>query len=480
MESFSFNIPEKRPPYVDEDPDKLVPELVDDREERLTQAAYVAAQTFIEKYADSDTPPAPEIRAAVFTEAILSRLDTETYVQLWAAGSPYYLSHVSRHGFRDHAGMVYHTGGLYEFGNAVFVMLSDSKQLRSPFGSRGFYGSPEKIKATIRKEIFSDSMTREEAITTAKLYFDYSFGGGDTKYADKTAIHMAAEVVADDLYGGETANEVFVVFPADFIAAQHVFDFNTGNADFTKPCSELKWNDVFVWKNKFGSGLAIDAGVTFLPKSTVVDSRTGSKYLHEVQGAILERVIDTEFSEKILSHFLQPDYIPEDFRDKSYLSYEEESWVGEKISSSLQELGLPAQENFLIGEVSRALTGRHLEDVRAVLHEIFLRHNLLFKMAASDKSGVPAEEFWEEYFKNFPNRKPKHIVYYDGNPTNAVTKFLVESRIKSPYDNSENDSLLGFDANRVADRKDPRANVGREQLDSLCLEVIDEMFPVLV
>src|SRR6185503_4609999 len=97
-------------------------------------------------------------------------------------------------------------------------------------------------------------------------------------YPDKIAVHFAAQMVADQFYGGERNNEVFFVYPSDFIASQHEYAFNGWEKDFTKPQSETKWNDVFVWpSNLENPGISVDAGLVFLPDHTPVDPETGSK-----------------------------------------------------------------------------------------------------------------------------------------------------------------------------------------------------------
>ena len=92
---------------------------------------------------------------------------------------------------------------------------------------------------------------------------------------------------------------------------------------------------------------------------------------------------------------------------------------------------------------------------------------------------IPAREYWEQYFADHPEEKPKHIIYYDGDPSTAVEEFLTEHGIVkqkepsyiSPYsysnpdrrqtitgpgDSSERDGkMLGFDDHYV---RDPGAN----------------------
>lgn len=45
----------------------------------------------------------------------LAKLSTREYLDLWKGLNPFYLSHVTRQGYRDHGTLVYHTAGMGEF-----------------------------------------------------------------------------------------------------------------------------------------------------------------------------------------------------------------------------------------------------------------------------------------------------------------------------------------------------------------------------
>jgi len=91
-------------------------------------------------------------------------------------------------------------------------------------------------------------------------------------------------VVVDHYYGEERGNKVFFIYPSGIIASQYDFAFNGWGKDFTKPQSETRWNDVFVWLHTLDNpGIPIDAGVVFLPESAQVDHSTGAKYASEIR-----------------------------------------------------------------------------------------------------------------------------------------------------------------------------------------------------
>ena len=46
-----------------------------------------------------------------------------------------------------------------------------------------------------------------------------------------------------------------------------------------------------------------------------------------------------------------------------------------------------------------------------------------------EMGGITAEEYWEKYFKEHPEERPAHIIYYDGNPETAVARTLAKNGI---------------------------------------------------
>lgn len=344
---------------------------------------------------------------------------------------------------------------------------------------------PQRVKTQIVREVFSDSMpkNRNEAEDELRSYFDHSIVGKN-KYADKTAVHLAAESVADSLYGGEHGNELFAIFPADFIASQHAFAFNTGESNwtFTKPCPELNWNDVSVWPKKFGGGISLDAGVTFLPKSILVDPETGSRYVSEEREGRRVQIEDSELSTLVTKYFSNPDYLTDELVANDITGTEEQVRL---VRQSLIELGLHNRAEQLLGElgysyliksicstiVKSSLSGRGqniIDELRS--------SRLLNKVLSKENGGVPAEDFWNQYFIKYPNRKPKHIIYYDGSPEEAVSQLFVDYGIRP--NNSKSEPLLGFEENLVRDiAADARSNPEREMIDTLCNQILDEMFP---
>lgn len=217
------------------------------------------------------------------TPELLASLSTEEYVALWKRLNPQFLSHVTRQGFRDHNAMVYHSAGLEAFHNGFLSILQDGKELRPPLALHGLKSRDEvSVKGYLEGWVLQAKDETEAKERLGKLL--NATLASAPKYPDETAVHFAAQVVADHYYGGEGNNEVFFAFPTDAIASQNNFGFNGREKTFTKAQSETKWNDVFVWpKDLDNPGIPVDAGLVFLPEATPVDPNTGSKYASEVK-----------------------------------------------------------------------------------------------------------------------------------------------------------------------------------------------------
>jgi hypothetical protein len=70
----------------------------------------------------------------------------------------------------------------------------------------------------------------------------------------------------------------------------------------------------------------------------------------------------------------------------------------------------------------------------------------------SPEETISSREYWDRYFEANPDKKPKHLVYYDteDSPTKATNKFLAEQGIVKIKPQQKN---LGFEKNRVARKR---------------------------
>lgn len=418
----------------------------------------------------------PEQKKELFKADNLKKLNTAEYMELWRAGSPYFLAHVTRQGFRDHFSMMWHSGGINTFQEGLVNVLSDEKSLQSPFYINGLrLDDEDKFTEVLQNANILSKQTPEEALMAFENFINFGLADAP-KFADKTAIHLSAESVLDSHYGGERGNETFFIFPADFIASQHSFAFNGKEKDFTKRQSEKTWNDVFVWAN---DGINLDAGLVFLPEKTAVDPKTGSKYASkEAADGSLTMIEDPEAINKLQQWWTKNKLLFKEMWDNAqdsdfYSSGREKQYFWDSVFFKLKDLGY--QADVLDGEAAAILTSNLSNSTEELSPEdinTFLQASNL-KFALPEKT-VPAKEYWENYFSTHPDQKPKHIIYYNGNPTDAISEFLESENITPKKDNPP---LLGFDDNHVTDMKnDPRANPHYEETISMAKKLIDRHF----
>jgi len=333
---------------------------------------------------------------------ILSSLTTEEYIKLWSRLNPHYLAHTTRQGFRDHFGHIYHTAGEWEYHNNFIYILINQKIIRAHFGLKVVKnGNADSLKKWLeRKNIFS-----YENKETAKKNLEHFLGltkSYGANYPDNNAVHFSVNLVANKCYGAEKDNEIFFIFPTDFIASQYSYDLceigdfnNHQKNDFT---------DVLVFCKELDSGIPIDAALTFLPNSTLVDPETGSKYISET---------------KIING-----------KRKRFLIESEGNDHSRKKADSL-------------------------------------------------KNAVTAKDYWEKFFANNPTLKPKHIIYYDGDPTQAVLEFQQANNIGKANTEKVEDKLLGHEKNRTNRENfyyDGRAYPGLDKIIAMSHEMIDEHY----
>jgi hypothetical protein len=211
---------------------------------------------------------------------VLSELSLEEYMKLWRGLNPHFLAHVTRQGFRDDV-WTYHDAGFNQFHNNFNNLLQDGRILRPILA---LLGLTSRNKSTVERFLgpLLSYPTEEEAL----IELDKVLNRGldvSPKYPDITSVHFAAQSVSEDLYGSEEGNNVFVVYPTDVIASQHLFAF-VGSRDGFDDDSGGYWNDVFVWPRDLENpGIPIDSGIVFLPEDTLVDPETGSKYASRVE-----------------------------------------------------------------------------------------------------------------------------------------------------------------------------------------------------
>ncbi|NMB84295.1 hypothetical protein GYA28_03320 [Candidatus Roizmanbacteria bacterium] len=446
------------------------------------------SRQLLEAYYDrmSTEPLTNEQKRNLLKPEVLASLSEQEYISLLRRLNPYFVSHVTRQGFRDHNAMFYHSAGLQEYHNGFVGVMQDGKLIRPPMALGELKTRDED---SVRRWL-GDWILGEESEAKAKeklnnlLHFHLASA---PKYPDQTAVHFATQLVADAYYGGERENEVFFVFPSDFVASQYNFSFNGWEKDFTRPQSETKWNDVFVWPNTVDNpGITVDAGLVFLPENTPVDPNTGSKYASEIKivdgkeqrvmvedAALIETFID--WGQKIddqspLKQAFQTYKEERNYYSQQYLSRN----LMSVCMTELQGLGFRREASVALADAL----------VREMHYSESFNNELLTKIIRESgahwkraENTVPAKEYWENFFRSHPDLRPKHINYYDGDPTTAVREFQQQNDIGKADTSEKDGQLLGFDDHHVTDMdKDPRSNMGYEELVATANKIITEHF----
>lgn len=90
---------------------------------------------------------------------------------------------------------------------------------------------------------------------------------------------------------------------------------------------------------------------------------------------------------------------------------------------------------------------------------------------------IPAKDYWERFFNENPQLRPKHIHYYDTNPSAAVYEFLQRNQIGKSDTSGTEGKLLGFDDHHISETEDdPRANMGYEELVQSANQIITDHY----
>lgn len=435
------------------------------------------------------TPLTNEEKKELLKPEFLKNLSTEEYIALWRRLNPYFLSHVTRQGFRDHNGMTSHSSGLQEFHNGFMSVLDDDKILRPPMsiGADGLRGRDEESVRKFLDNWVLKAESKDEAVQRLIAQLNFTTAAAPL-YPDKTAIHFAAQTVADSYYGGESNNEVFFLYPTDVLVSQHNFAFNGWEKDFTKPQSETKWNDVFIWPSLLdNSGIYIDTGLVFLPKNTPVDPETGSVYAYEIKTIDGEEKKVMVEDKKIVSSFIK--WIEDLNIESPIVQSHKES--GDNKSERKTKIEIIKKEIIGLGLIEGPAMS-----IACYLYDEFdgikkFKRDGIIGFGDSKRDGalkilreiganwkrakntVLSEEYWKKYFIENPQKEPKHLIFYDGDPTLAVKEFKEKNDIKRVDISKDKGELLGFDDHHIKDlRGDTRAWGGYNELIEMANKII--------
>lgn len=461
---------------------------LDHRENELAALEDTSRLETDELLRQPDYEPHPEPlsvaeKARLLTPEALAELSLDEYIALWRRLNPFYASHVTRQGIRDHNSMFYHSAGMGEFSHGFTEMLGAGKSLHSASEVR--YGLPPegfteddvrhalKIAIKDRGKDIDERLT--EGASTAEvaddlvdhLPYNYTWASAEP-WSDVNAIHFGRNTCLDETYGAEKGNEVFYIFPIDVIASQSRFGGHVGRGfDTAQVASERKWNDMFVWSET--GRIPLDSGIVFLPKSAEVSPETGSLYetvesigpngekvrepfLDEAVVQTVDKIIQTLEGEGAFDEYgllsyehtstqAQCDALVARFRDEFGLSQELAERLLDKRSDLLCSRHRIIQDDMLKFQAERDGFSPDTMDEEEK-YRIYLRYNLEFRTFGFQKAKnpTPAETYWRKYFEAHPEQRPKHVVFYDGDPSDAADQFLLDHHIVTRVRSSKSDT----------------------------------------
>lgn len=418
-----------------------------------------------------------------FSEENLASLPLDSYIDLLKQFPSQMVAHVTRQGIRENY-FAYHSKGLGEYSDNFLKIIKDGR-LRSSLGIAIIEREKEKAIASFLK---LDKFDSKEGALKYLEYFTrgeqhvHDPGG---EYVDDMAIHFTTEMVADENYGAERGNEIFITFPAAHIASQYHF---TGQ--LSKDSGDWN-NDTWVWANE-EKGMDINAGIFFIPESTKVDKKTGSKYeLNENKKPIINQeykdeitsFVETgsfdEMSSQVVEIYYQNPWKFKDMRaamESGKIPKELESFISCLEASGIkdQRLKIALLDN-LSGLVTRK---RHQQEdegreLNLEIDSVLMQSSLLYKEASDT---ISAKEYWENYFTQHPEQKPSKIVYYNGDPTAALEKWKDQKGLTKKT-GSRGLGFKGMEFERSnIERSNPKATVGMDRFKTIAEKVIDDYF----
>lgn len=433
-----------------------------------------------------------------FNAKALSALSLEDYAKLLQRFPQEMVTHVSRRGIRDHADLSEHQDNeAYEHHDA-FDKVLEAKTLKSNIGIKL---EQDTAAAYVEKELrLHNTKTREEAEAELEKVVNRR---GWASFADFSAVHFAAEDVADNFYGSERENEVFIAYPSALVAT--AYEFGGHYTDLAKPNSDATRNDVWVW-SKEEEGMPLDAGIVFLPKESRVDPETGSRYAltpekkpivdHDVEQLYEKLASNEAFHELVLETYqadleLHDRVMRESQKSGSIFDTQDERTrrareMYQKESQAIKDAAnLRMQEEFGISDPRIQNTFYGSEGERAIRGmrarekwEFDMNRDRFLKKAGVHiklaEETVSGQEFWESYFTKHPERKPSKIVYYEGNdPMQALRTWREENGItKKSADAGIDYQTKSNEAESVVNTSNPA-----ERFRSIARSIIDTKFP---
>jgi len=426
---------------------KTPPELQDAK--KVLNAFY---QDQEKKWADSNY--SKEDIKRYFTEKYLSSLSLRDYVLLLKRFPSEMVTHVTRQGIRDHAGMSFHTVGLERYSDG-FMKIIESQRLQSTLAI--YLTEREKKQAISELLQLGATPNKQDALEHLQMMTDQERQFEAGSYVDRTSIHFATEDVLNCYYGSETRNEIFIVFPSVYIASQYYFSgqLEKGNPSY--------WNDQWVWANE-EKGLNINAGIIFIPKNTKVDKETGSRYQIDQNKNPIK---NSEYIIKLKEIIHSDDFLVllQEIKDGDIENLQQRFKQKFGIEDpKLLKTVLDYNSVFAFN-----IHRQNKEELHQEIEKALRKFGILY---LESQNTITSEEFWENYFNQKPEKRPSKIVYYsEEDPTEALKYW----KKRQGLDKSTESEDMGFQEQSIS-RNDPRLTTNMDHFKTLAEEVINEFY----
>jgi hypothetical protein len=170
----------------------------------------------------ADTEYTKEDVEQLFSDEHLSTLSTEDYITLLRRFPSDMVTHVTRQGIRDHFGIEEHSAGVGQFRDGFKKILADGR-IRSILGAYTKDGVSQEAILKLLEDLTASSGNPGQPRTIIQDIIDGPSMIDPAPYSNRSAVHVAAGIVADATYGAESGNEIFFAFPTAFIAAHSFY-----------------------------------------------------------------------------------------------------------------------------------------------------------------------------------------------------------------------------------------------------------------
>ncbi len=358
----------------------------------------------------------------------LKETSVEDYVLLLKKFGPEVVTHVTRQGVRDHFGFFEHSVGVGDAWNG-FKDMTRTRDIK--------YNLELRVLAEGKDDSIADyfdfnNRTKEEALLAVDRFTDpdkQSFGGS---YFDFHGPHYAVQYVADKFYGGESGNEIFLIYSSHVIPANF---FHNSDPYIENPSKAQ--NDVWTYVSE-NQNMPLDAGIVFIREDAQVDPETGSMYLIDENGrgvenmglykSVDEIVNSNKFTQIIDSHFTKLGQTRRGATRKEDEDFEEiRLSILEILDGDEYLADMFSDYDFLSS--MKVYKGDEMNSDSYRL-AILSRMSEMGDRYEKPKETVSSKEYWEKYFLENKDQKPSKLVFYNGaDPNQALRDWMYQNGI---------------------------------------------------